>query len=119
MLSVCGAKAGCNVCQWVDRCREVLTGYSAADPGGPVPSSVTVSPRQICGSDLEARGFVAHLESPNLPVFRTSQVADFVLSETLHFVQVGENTFKSSFPEKNEKKKIHTGICPTSLIVFY
>lgn len=73
-----------------------------------MPSSVTVSPRQICGSDLEARGFVAHLESPNLPVFRTSQVADFVRSETLRFVQVRENTFQSSFPEKNEKKKKFT-----------
>lgn len=92
-------------CQWLDRRRRVLIGPWAALPTGSVPSSIIVSRRQISGSDLEAKGLAAICNPPASQCSGSSQGAGFVCSETLPFVQVGESSFQSSFPERIKTKK--------------
>lgn len=77
----------------------VLTGYPAALPVGLVPSSIAVSPGHISGSDLEARGFAAHSESPDFSL----PVALCLFHDTCLLSKL-ESTFRSSFPEEIKEK---------------
>lgn len=80
-----------------------------------MPSSIFVSLRHISGSDLEAQGFAAHLQSPGFSLPEPLEWLIVFVLRHLPLVQVGP--FRAPF--QKEFKKTHTGICPASLIVFY
>lgn len=105
-MSGCGAEAGCRRCRWLDQHRGVPVVPERLTQEDPVPPAVTVIPGRLVAVTQKPEACNT-FAAAYFPVLQNLEVADFICSETLPFVQVGDSTFQRSFPGgiKNKTKQ--------------